>query len=103
MSRLDLSKCGRPRQSRTFAMPSLPAQMTAIAIRAPGAADMLVPEQRPLPRPTNGEVLSPTTEGAGRREPVNGNPYNGNNTAHHVISRVDGLSQDAPDNHVWVA
>jgi len=38
-------------------MPSLPAQMTAIAIRAPGAADMLVPEQRPLPRPANGEVL----------------------------------------------
>ena len=38
-------------------MASLPAQMTAIAIRAPGAADMLVPEQRPLPRPANGEVL----------------------------------------------
>jgi NADPH:quinone reductase len=38
-------------------MPSLPAQMTAIAIRAPGAADMLVPEQRPLPRPAEGEVL----------------------------------------------
>jgi NADPH2:quinone reductase len=38
-------------------MPSLPAQMTAIAIRAPGAADMLVPEQRPLPRPADGEVL----------------------------------------------
>src|SRR6516164_2662698 len=57
MSRLDLSKRGRPRQPRTFAMPSLPAQMTAIAIRAPGAADMLVPEQRPLPRPANGEVL----------------------------------------------
>ncbi len=38
-------------------MPSLPAQMTAIAIRAPGGADMLVPEQRPLPRPADGEVL----------------------------------------------
>src|SRR5262249_14062796 len=38
-------------------MPSLPAQMTAIAIRAPRGADMLVPEQRPLPRPADGEVL----------------------------------------------
>src|SRR5262249_23563615 len=57
MSRLDLSKCDRPRQPRTFAMPSLPAQMTAIAIRAPGAADVLVPKQHPLPRPANGEVL----------------------------------------------
>jgi len=38
-------------------MPSLPAQMTAIAIRAPGGADMLMPEQRPLPRPAEGEVL----------------------------------------------
>ena len=38
-------------------MPALPAQMTAIAIRAPGAPDMLVPEQRPLPRPGEGEVL----------------------------------------------
>src|SRR5262249_31627197 len=57
MSRLDLSKRRRPRQPRTFAMPSLPAQMTAIAIRAPGGADMLVPEQRPLPRPADGEAL----------------------------------------------
>jgi NADPH2:quinone reductase len=38
-------------------MPALPAQMTAIAIRAPGGPDMLVPEQRPLPRPDEGEVL----------------------------------------------
>jgi NADPH2:quinone reductase len=38
-------------------MPALPAQMTAIAIRAPGGPDMLVPEQRPLPRPGEGEVL----------------------------------------------
>src|SRR5262249_33240098 len=57
MSRPDLRKRRRPRQPRTFAMPSLPAQMTAIAIRAPGGADMLVPEQRPLPRPAEGEVL----------------------------------------------
>jgi NADPH2:quinone reductase len=38
-------------------MPALPAQMTVIAIRAPGGPDMLVPEQRPLPRPGEGEVL----------------------------------------------
>src|SRR5262249_33341785 len=52
-----LSKRGKPCQPRTFAMPALPAQMTAIAIRAPGEADMLVPEQRPLPRPSEREVL----------------------------------------------
>ena len=38
-------------------MPALPAHMTAIAIRAPGGPDMLVPEQRPLPRPGDAEVL----------------------------------------------
>ena len=32
-------------------MPALPAQMTAIAIRAPGGPEMLVPEQRPVPQP----------------------------------------------------
>jgi len=31
--------------------------MTAIAIRAPGGPDMLVPEQRPLPQLADGEVL----------------------------------------------
>src|SRR5262249_31213046 len=54
---LQLSKRGNPRQPRTFAMPALPAQMTAITIRAPGGPDMLVPERRPLPRPGEGEVL----------------------------------------------
>jgi putative PIG3 family NAD(P)H quinone oxidoreductase len=38
-------------------MPALPAQMTVIAIRAPGGVDVLVPEQRPLPRPGEREVL----------------------------------------------
>ena len=38
-------------------MPALPAEMTAIAIRAPGGPEMLVPEQRPLPQPAEGEVL----------------------------------------------
>jgi len=36
---------------------SLPATMTAIAIRAPGGPEMLVPEQRPVPAPGPGEIL----------------------------------------------
>jgi NADPH2:quinone reductase len=36
---------------------SLPATMTAIVIRAPGGPDALVPEQRPVPQPGEGEVL----------------------------------------------
>ena len=36
---------------------SLPASMTAIAISAPGGPEVLVPEQRPVPRPGPGEVL----------------------------------------------
>src|SRR5271165_5297490 len=35
----------------------LPARMTAIAIRAPGGPEMLVPEQRPVPTPGAGEIL----------------------------------------------
>src|SRR4051812_36760512 len=35
----------------------LPATMTAIAIRAPGGPEMLVPEQRQVPQPGEGEVL----------------------------------------------
>ncbi len=38
-------------------MPALPAEMTAIAIRAPGGPDVLVPERVPVPRPAPGEVL----------------------------------------------
>ncbi|MGZ5895067.1 MAG: NAD(P)H-quinone oxidoreductase [Xanthobacteraceae bacterium] len=38
-------------------MAALPAEMTAIAIRAPGAPEVLVPEQRPMPRPAEGEIL----------------------------------------------
>jgi len=36
---------------------SIPTRMTAIAIRAPGAPDMLVPEERAVPSPGAGEVL----------------------------------------------
>jgi len=38
-------------------MASLPARMTAIGIRAPGAPDVLVPQERPMPSPGKGEVL----------------------------------------------
>jgi NADPH2:quinone reductase len=38
-------------------MPNLPAEMTAIAIRAAGGPDVLVPERRPLPKLAEGEVL----------------------------------------------
>ncbi len=36
---------------------TLPARMTAIAIRAPGGPEMLVPEERPVPAPGAGEIL----------------------------------------------
>jgi putative PIG3 family NAD(P)H quinone oxidoreductase len=36
---------------------TLPARMTAIAIRAPGGPEVLVPEQRPVPSPGPGEIL----------------------------------------------
>jgi NADPH2:quinone reductase len=38
-------------------MSALPAQMTAIVIREPGPPDVLVPEQRPTPKPGEGELL----------------------------------------------
>jgi NADPH2:quinone reductase len=36
---------------------SLPATMTAIAIRAPGGPEVLVPETRPVPAPGPGDIL----------------------------------------------
>jgi NADPH2:quinone reductase len=36
---------------------SIPTTMTAIGIKAPGAPEMLVPEQRPVPTPGEGEIL----------------------------------------------
>src|SRR5215207_8665020 len=36
---------------------TLPARMTAIAIRTPGGPEMLVPEERPVPVPGPGEIL----------------------------------------------
>jgi NADPH:quinone reductase len=38
-------------------MTSIPATMTAIAIKSPGGPEVLVPEQRPVPQPGEGEVL----------------------------------------------
>jgi len=38
-------------------MTSLPAEMTAIAIRLPGGPEVLVPEPRPLPQLRSGEIL----------------------------------------------
>jgi len=36
---------------------ALPNDMTVIAIKAPGGPEMLVPEQRPVPAPGDGEIL----------------------------------------------
>src|SRR5499426_581576 len=38
-------------------MTALPSRMTAIAIPAPGGPEVLVPEERPVPRPGAGEIL----------------------------------------------
>ena len=38
-------------------MSSLPARMTAIAIRAPGAPEVLIAEERPVPAAGEGEIL----------------------------------------------
>src|SRR5436189_362705 len=38
-------------------MASLPSRMTVIAIKAPGGPEMLVPEERPVPMPGDGEIL----------------------------------------------
>jgi putative PIG3 family NAD(P)H quinone oxidoreductase len=38
-------------------MAELPARMTAIRIKAPGGPDMLVPEERPVPKPGAREIL----------------------------------------------
>jgi NADPH2:quinone reductase len=38
-------------------MNALPDRMTAIGIKAPGGPEMLVPEERPVPHPGDGELL----------------------------------------------
>src|SRR5262249_24272342 len=46
----------RAETNRTCPM-TLPSTMTAIAIRAPGGPEVLVPETRPVPAPGAGEIL----------------------------------------------
>ena len=38
-------------------MSTLPTQMTAIGIKTPGGPEVLVPEERPVPKPGEGEIL----------------------------------------------
>ncbi len=49
-------------------MTALPERMTAIAIREPGGPEVLVPEQRAVPKPGNGEILV-KVEAAGVNRP----------------------------------
>lgn len=49
-------------------MDKLPAQMTAIAISKPGGPEVLVPEQRPVPKPGPNEILI-KVESAGVNRP----------------------------------
>jgi putative PIG3 family NAD(P)H quinone oxidoreductase len=49
---------------------ALPARMIAIAIRAPGGPDVLVPEERPLPLPGAGEILVQVTAAGVNRPDV---------------------------------
>jgi NADPH2:quinone reductase len=51
-------------------MSSLPSRMTAIAIRAPGSPEVLVPEERPVPQPGAGEVLVQVTAAGVNRPDV---------------------------------
>jgi NADPH2:quinone reductase len=49
-------------------MANLPTHMTVIGIKAPGGPEMLVPEQRAVPAPGNGEILV-KVEAAGVNRP----------------------------------
>jgi NADPH:quinone reductase len=51
-------------------MNSLPSRMTAIAIRAPGGPEVLVPEERPVPQPGAGELLVKVTAAGVNRPDV---------------------------------
>ena len=51
-------------------MSSLPSRMTAIAIRAPGGPEVLVPEERSVPQPGAGEVLVKLTAAGVNRPDV---------------------------------
>src|ERR1700704_6432393 len=47
----------KPPFAQGLSMTDLPERMTVIAIRAPGGPEVLVPEQRPVPAPGEGEIL----------------------------------------------
>jgi NADPH2:quinone reductase len=49
-------------------MTALPERMTAIAIREPGGPEVLVPQQHPVPKPGDGEILV-QVEAAGVNRP----------------------------------
>ncbi len=49
-------------------MANVPARMTAIGIKAPGGPEVLVPEERPVPSPGDGEILV-QVEAAGANRP----------------------------------
>ena len=49
-------------------MTDLPAKMTAMAISEPGGPEVLVPQERPLPEPAEGEILI-KVEAAGVNRP----------------------------------
>jgi putative PIG3 family NAD(P)H quinone oxidoreductase len=51
-------------------MTPLPSSMTAIAIRASGGPEVLVPEERPVPQPSAGEVLVKVTAAGVNRPDV---------------------------------
>ena len=53
--------CGKkaPFSGAMEIMAAVPNRMTAIAIRAPGGPDVLIPEERDVPRPAAHEVLVP--------------------------------------------
>jgi len=52
----------------TSVPPSIPATMTAIAIKSPGGPEVLVPQERPVPQPGEGEILV-KVEAAGVNRP----------------------------------
>jgi NADPH2:quinone reductase len=51
-------------------MTTLPPRMTAIGISAPGGAEVLVPEERPVPSPGAGEILVKVTAAGVNRPDV---------------------------------
>src|SRR3989304_5435213 len=51
------SRAATRRPSRRIPTMPVPARMTAISIRTPGPPEVLVPEERAVPQPGEGEIL----------------------------------------------